>query len=273
MSGTPTRALLLVVVATLALLSGCSVPFDTGPDTPGPTETDRSVVSTTEARSGQSPTEATTARPTTTAPPSATAVPITTSERSEATTRTPEPDTVESATTDESGTSTQTTEPFGAPADLQRVVLERRSLSEEYVPFGEVSRVGDELSAANRNNSVTEWHRRTFRRNASTDRPLLVTSSVREYTSEQTAKAALERKSEGPDSLNLTAERALLSEDTEVTVVRFRPASGTYGVTVLYQEGDLLLTLETLDPDQFYEGQARSYLLRMVGDLRTTTGE
>lgn len=238
----PTRAVLIALLTAAMLLSGCSGVFDIGTRTATPTTTDP------DRPVGQS------ATPT----PGATT------------------STIASTETEEKGvdpTQTITTtagRPSESTANLQQVVLQRRDLSADYVQFGELSRVDEELSATKKNNSVTEWHRRTFRLNRSVDQPLLVTSSVRRYESDRAATAALDGEVSNPEALNATVKRIQLSGGLEVTVVRFRPESGTYGVTVLYQTDQVLLRLDALDPDRFHKEQAESYLLKMIGYLRTS---
>jgi len=257
-----TRALVLGLLASTAVLAGCNTVWnDSGPTQP--TSTELTGATTTGPTPG-TVTAATAA--TTTSGETATTITTDTTitATSSGTSTTPTPASV-STTTAPPGASTATLTP---PADLQQILLERRDLSSAYVQFGELTRVGDELSATDGENGLAEWHRRTFRRNESTDRALLVTSSVRRYETAAMATDAFEERASMSTSLNATTGRVQLAAGTTVTVVRFRPESGTYGVTVLYRERDLVLALEALDPNRFYDGQARADMLRTISYLR-----
>jgi len=199
-----TRALVLALLASTAVLAGCNTVWnDSGPSQPTSTELTDSTTTEPTPRTSTSSTAATTTSGET-ATTITTDTPITATPGSASTTTAP-PDV---------STATVT-----YPADLQQVLLERRDLSSAYVEFGELSRVGDELSATDRENGLAEWHRRTFRRNGSTDRALLVTSSVRRYESAVAATDAFEDHASTPASLNATTERVQLAAGTTVTVV------------------------------------------------------
>lgn len=160
---------------------------------------------------------------------------------------------------------TQATDANQTIQSLESIVLNRRDLSADYVRIGQVQQASPNQSADTVNDSVEEWYRHTFRQNTSASGPLLISSEVRKYDSATAARSALQRRSTGPERLNFTSNRVQVSSDIEIVLVQFRPDSGTYGVTAMYQTGAVVLTVQTFDPMQYHDQLARSLLLKMIG--------